>query len=358
MRVLLLLIVMMTATKSLCSSIDPALSDTSKFKRIYIPVLFYLPETGLGLGATVINTKQRNAETRPTQFLISAVYTFKNQILFFAPFELYGQANKNRFKGELGYYIYFYNYHGLGRNSLKENLENYNVNFPRLDFNYARLISPDLYLGVGVNSDYFNITKIKASGLLDTEQPIGYDGGSKANLYAFLLYDSRDVVNAPYQGDYIELRFSTNLPSPLADFTYRKWRADFRKYLPLNEKMILAANFTLDHASEGTPFFDLPYLATGQFARGINDRRFINHTIVFLQTELRYNIYKKLYGSAFATANAIPDRLWSWIDQEPVYTFGLGLRYELLSESRTRLRLDAAVGDESFNIYFTINEAF
>lgn len=359
MREIILLVFLLYSFSANSQDSSATQQDSSKVKRSYIPVLFYLPETGLGLGATVINTKKpKNEFTRPSQYIIGTVYTLKNQILFYVPFEFYGNRNINRFKGEIGYYLYFYNYYGLGRQSQIENLENYDVNFPRTDFNYARLIAKDLYLGIGFNSDYFNITKTKENGLLQSDKPIGYQGGSKANLYGFLLYDSRDVVNAPQEGHYMELRFSNNLPSPLADFKYRKYRADFRKYFSFREKYVVATNFTIDHASAGTPFFDLPYLATGQIARGLNDRRYINNTIVFLQGELRFPIYKKIRGAAFYSLNAIPDTVWGWLDETPISTFGLGLRYELLPESRTRLRLDAAYGEGSFNIYFTINEAF
>jgi len=144
MRYTLLLAFCLLAGKAIGSFAFHYPSDTSKVKRNYVPIIFYLPETGIGLGATVINTIQKNQATRPTQYLLSAVYTFKNQILLYAPFEIYGENNKNRFKGELGYYIFFYNYHGLGRSSRIEDLENYDVSFPRFDFNYARLIKDNL----------------------------------------------------------------------------------------------------------------------------------------------------------------------------------------------------------------------
>ncbi len=342
------------------SSETPSEESTIKTKRSIIPVIFFLPETSLAFGATLINTvtnSEHTKETRPSQYLLSAAYTLKNQLLLFAPYELYSNNNQTRIKGELGYYRYFYNYHGLGRSSQVENLETYNVIFPRIDINYSRQFFRNSYLGVGINFDAFNITEVATGGLLMTEQPIGYAGGNKSNIYFLAAYDTRDHINAPSKGYYIEASIQQSLFSPISDFNYNKYIADFRKYMRVGAQKIIAAQFFFATSTEGTPFFDQPYVSTPMLGRGLNDRRYINHTIVSTQVEYRTHLWKRFYGAAFISANSVPEERWAWL-QDPIYTYGLGLRYEIQQESRTRLRIDLAAGDGSFNFYFTVNEGF
>lgn len=339
---------------------EETLTSTTKTKRSIIPVVFFLPETSLALGGTLINTvtnSEHTESTRPSQYILSAAYTLKNQLLLFAPYEFYSNNNKDRIKGELGYYRYFYNFHGLGRSSLVENLEIYNVIFPRIDVNYSRQLFPNTYFGVGFNFDAFNITELETEGLLITEQPIGYDGGNKSNIYFLAAYDTRDHINAPAKGFYMEASIQQSLFSPLSDFSYNKYIVDLRRYSTVGKQKIIATQFFFATATEGTPFFDMPYVSTPMLGRGLNDRRYINHTIVSAQAEYRTHLWKRFYGAAFATINSVPEERWEWF-ADPIITYGLGLRYEIQQESRTKLRLDVAAGDGGFNFYFTVNEGF
>ncbi len=58
--------------------------DSTEVKNLILPIVFFLPETSVGLGATGITTIKKSnytPETRVSQVLYSAVYTFKKQLL-------------------------------------------------------------------------------------------------------------------------------------------------------------------------------------------------------------------------------------------------------------------------------------
>ena len=357
-------LLLLTSTLLVGQKIEPAAEIEEEIKEVknsIIPVIFFLPETSLGFGGTLIHTvrkKEYTENTRTSQYILSAAYTLKNQLLIFAPFERYSNENKDRIKGELGYYRFFYNFHGLGRSSLIENLEIYNVIFPRVDINYSRQFFPNTYLGLGLNFDSFDITELEEDGILMTDRPEGYLGGNKSNIYFLAAFDTRDNINAPTKGYYIEASASQSLFSPISDFNYNKYIVDLRKYFKVAEQKIIASQFLFATATEGTPFFDLPYVSTPMLGRGLNDRRFINHTIVSAQTELRTHLWKRFYGAAFVSLNSVPDERWEWFDQDLIFTYGAGIRYEIQQESKTKLRLDVAAGDGTLNFYFTVNESF
>jgi len=337
--------------------------DTLKtnFKHTILPIGFYLPETGVGLGATGIYTfrlKNESLESRPSQFLYSAAYTFKNQLLLYIPFQIFDNSDNIRIKGEVGFYKYFYNYYGQGRGSIESDLENYNVTYPRVDFNYSRSILKDIYLGLGLKYDYFNITKIKELGLLERNKPIGFDGGHKSNLVLLFFVDKRDHVISTSKGFYLEAELQRSLDILNSTFSYTKLKVETRYFFSLTDDIILGTQLVFDHASELTPFFDLPYIGSPIVGRGISDRRYLSNNIVSMQYEIRYPIWKKFSGVAFSSNHWISNSFSSLLNLSPKWSYGLGLRFEFDERDKTRFRLDVAKGDGNFNFYLTANEAF
>jgi len=218
--------------------------DSTEVKNIILPIVFFLPETSVGLGATGITTfnKSNHTETtRASQILYSAVYTFKKQLLLFVPYEFYGNNNNYRIKGELGYYRYFYNYFGLGASTLREEKDNYNVIFPRVEFNYAHKLINNIYAGVGFSFDEFDISIINPLGPLASDRPTGYLGGTKANLTGLMFLDFRDNLFSPSKGYYIEIKGQINLPDFISDYSYQKVEIDCRHYTRIKNEIVLAS---------------------------------------------------------------------------------------------------------------------
>ena len=335
--------------------------DSTEIKNIILPIAFYLPETSLGLGTTGITTIKKSKhtpETRASQVLYSAVYTFKKQLLLFAPYEFYGNDNNYRIKGELGYYRYFYNYFGIGASTLRDEKDNYNVIFPRVEFNYAYKLFNNIYVGAGFSFDEFDISIINPLGRLASDKPTGYLGGTKANLTGLLFLDLRDNLFSPSKGYYVEIKGQIHMPDFISDYGYQKIELDSRYYTQIKKEIVLASSLYYGQASQDTPFFDLPYISTPARSRGFDDRRFINFTLLNIQTELRFQIYNKWRGVAFVSLADLPDSNWEFFENHPKVSYGLGFRYELDAANKTRLRLDIASTSESFNVYFTVNEAF
>jgi hypothetical protein len=327
----------------------------------FFPVAFYLPETSLGLGALSLTTFRFSEETsisRPSQVIVSTAYTFKNQFLLFVPFELYKDAEKTRIKGELGFYKYFYNYYGISNSSLASDLEFYNVTFPRFYGSYARTVYKKLNIGLGYKFDYFNITEIETAGLLDNNQPTGFDGGIKSNIFFLLYVDTRNNILSSTKGFYLETEFQRSINFFLSDFDYWKYNLDIRYYFPFAQKYTLASQLNFSHASNGTPFFDLPFIGSPSRARGLANRRYINYNIISLQSELRFPVYKRFSGVSFVTMNLLPDQLDDIFRETTRWSYGLGLRFLLDPKEGARMRLDVASGGEGINFYITLNEAF
>jgi len=153
-------------------SISSVYNAKEDFSVSAFPIAFFLPETGLafgGLGMTVFNAGKEKA-WRKSQVQLGVAYTLKKQFLLFVPYELY-LKNNWKFSGELGYYRYFYNYYGIGVNSLENDLETYDANFPRLISSLLYRFNDKILAGFLYILYVLDIPKV--GPLLATENPVG-----------------------------------------------------------------------------------------------------------------------------------------------------------------------------------------
>ncbi len=360
-RLLALLILQFILSISLKGQVEDSVSTEVKLKKTIFPIAFYLPETSLGFGVSAIGTfrlKNEPIQSKISSVIVGLSYTLKNQILIFVPFEIYKNNEQIRFKGELGFYKYFYNYHGVGSDTNADDLENYDVIYPRIIFSYSRAVSKLWRVGLGYRFDYFNITKIEPAGLLDTNRPIGVDGGRKSVLMLLNYLDTRDNVYAPYKGFYVEAIVHGADRLTLSDYNYFRFDLDMRYYKEVRKDWVLATQFYLVTATDTAPFFDLPYIGESKYARGFRDRRFIGQHLISTQVAVRFPLFWRLRGTVFANSSWLPDRINRSFANAAKLSYGLGLRFLLRPEERTSFRVDVANSKEGFNFYLTLNEAF
>lgn len=337
-------------------------ADTIKnLKVTALPVVFYMPETGLGYGGLGLSTfrlKGEAANSRPSSIQLGVTFTTKKQFLLFVPYELYLDDEKWRFKGELGYYKYFYNYYGKGINSKKEDQELYTADFPRFRLASYRELFNDFSVGVGYEFDGYNVLKPEPGGLLDnTADIIGKKGGTISNLGLLALYDTRDNIFHPTKGWYVEGSFYSSMKWLGSSFSYNKFELDARYFQQIKGDVILASNAFIGTRSSGTPFQDLNYLGTKR-TRGFDNRRYLDNAEVSLTTEIRFPVWKRFKGAVFGSTSTVIPSLNDTFKASYKSALGGGIRYILNKKEGTRIRVDYGHSSEGGQFYFTINEAF
>ena len=332
--------------------------DSTKAKVLKLnafPVLFYLPETGLGYGGVGIGTfrfKDEFPDSRPSTAQLALTYTSKNQILLFAPFELYKDQERWRFVGEIGYYEYFYNFFGGGVNSQRMNLEIYSVNFARARLTVLREILTDFSVGLSYEFDSFSEPELEEGGLLDFGDFVGKDGGIVSNLGVSVVYDTRDHIFFPTKGFFIQGNLLTSMRLLGSSFDYNKLRLDSRYYQQIRGRHILASS-----NSGEVPFYDLNWLGSKR-TRGFDNRRFQDNAELSISLEYRFPIYKRFEGVAFSALATVAEDFNSLFSSSLKNATGAGLRYTINKKEGTRLRIDYGITNEGGNFYFTINESF
>ena len=342
---------------------DKTARDSVKnFKLTAMPVLFYLPETGLGYGGLGIGTfrfKGEPVESYPSSVQLAISYTSKNQLLVWAPYELYWDNEKWRLFGELGFYKYFYNFYGVGINAQEENFETYEVDFPRLRISALREIVPNFLIGAGYELDIYYNLNFDEGGVLDNSDVKGKDGGGTiSNLGLLAVYDTRDHIFQPTQGFFIQAGFFSAMNLLGSSFSFSKFSLDTRYYKRIKGQHILASNFFVAHTGGGTPFFALNYLGTNSRSRGFNDRRYLDNSELSLAFEYRFPISGRFGAAAFGSTGTLASDLSDLFSSRYRNAFGAGIRYTINKKDGIRIRVDYGVSQEGGNLYFTVREAF
>ncbi len=251
-----------------------------------------------------------------------------------------------------------------------------------------RRVWGNLYLGAGIRLDrYFGI--VDESLDLTAPSPVITSHYAYSTYYGFnpseytlsgitlnAVYDSRDSTISAYRGIYTQLAlggFPTWLGSTQGSTMVG---IDFRAYLGLSDAVprnVLAFWVLASGVTSGVqPYLTLPSIAwdaAGTTGRGYVQGRFRGPAEIYAEVEWRFRITDNgLFGGAvFANAATFtrPAVSFGTYSEPSVNLFqyvkpagGVGARIMMSKESRTNLRVDFAVGVDSFAIYLGAGEVF
>ncbi len=339
--------------------------DTGKFladtKFIVLPVAFRLPETGWGggiVGTTTFSFARDSIRTKPSQISFGATYTQKKQILFFVPFNIFYDNNRYYFNGDNGWYKYNYNYYGIGEDRVPE--EVFDVTFPRIRLLASKLIAPKTYLGLRYQYEGYNVTGTQEGGELATGRVTGSDFSRTSSLGPSILRDSRDQVFYPRSGMFGELYVLPTSKIFGADRSFTRIYLDVANYFSLDDKLVLATNYTASATfGDDVPFSQLSFLGGPKKMRGIYEGFFRDKNTLLGQAELRWEVWKFIGLTGFGSLGFLGNENDGIRFNKPKYTYGAGLRITAQKKNHLNIRVDYGFSPYADgNLYLTIGEAF
>lgn len=336
-------------------------ADSIDYKNFFggYPIAFFTPETRWGFGVAGVYTHfpGKLKSKRPSQWQVGGAYTLNKQILLFSFYNIFFEEDKHNLFGEISYYDYFYQYFGIGNNTLFKDEELYSANFPRIQINYLRKWKSKIFLGGYYHFDFYNISKIEEDGILENSAVVGKDGSVISRLGLLVRYDSRDQIFYPTEGSFATLDFAFNTETLGATSNYQGLSLDVSQYYSINRN-IFAFNVWTAKQFGDVPFQDLLPLGGGKKARGIVKGRYREKTIALLQAEYRFPIWKRFLGAAFLSYGNVGESYGTIFSNKWKLNYGGGLRFILDKENQSNIRVDIASGSDEINFYFTVNEAF
>ena len=354
MRLGLLLLLLFT-----CISQLHAKKPSNRLSAFPFPVIYYAPETRFVGGIAGVGTfrfKRDSIESRPSSTTIGLAYTQNRQLLLYSTFSLFYDHERWYAYGEAGYYKYSYKFFGVGQRETPEVI--YGVDYPRIKINVAHHVHSHMYAGLGYQFENYALKDTATSGPLADQSIPGIRGSRSSGLGPQVIYDSRDTVLFPSRGVYGIISWMNNGALWGGDHNFNRFVLDVSYYYKIHAKAILALNSYLSMVTGDAPFQQQSLLGGNKRMRGYYEGRYIDKNLAVLQAELRFPIYGRFGGVAFGDAGALGNEQQLFRLEDIKYSYGAGIRFNVIRKDHLNLRLDYAIAQGSSGVYFTVGEAF
>jgi outer membrane protein assembly factor BamA len=331
-------------------------TESSSWKIGAFPIIFYTDETRLAGGAGIMLVQPGRSEATSSAIGLIGFYTQNRQYLLQVSPEIYMADDLYKFSGNFGYAYFPDKFYGIGNNTNKVDEENYSSHLINFGPVLQRKIYPSLYAGLQYLYARAKLRDIEAGKLLQSGTITGSEGGIVSGIGINVTWDSRNDNLYPDEGGYYQFSavgYKTDLGS---DFTFSSYKADFRHYISISERHIIAMQSVISFSTGNPPFQLLDQL--GAILRGYYQSRFEDRNLVAFQAEYRMPLWWRFGLAGFAGCGEVAHEIKNISLQELKTSTGFGIRFALIPEQKVNLRIDFGFGKDDSSFDITINELF
>ena len=327
---------------------------------LVIPFPIYTPETRAAMTLTGMYHFRDSDAGRPAMLMAFLAYSQQNQFRLAANGRSWLAGERLHASGGIGFSDWPDRFYGIGVDNTEDNEEKYTLREFSVRFDLQHRIAGDWKAGGGLDFRRWDLSDTLGGGLLESGDIAGAEGGHVFGMGPVATYDSRDDAFFPRAGRYVRLS-AAFFPNVLSDYRFRRWRADFRRYVPVGDHGVLALRQYASIVRGDAPFMYLSKIGdmgASSLGRGYYSGLFRERDLGAVQAEYRTRIRGRLGGALFAEAAVIGYDLFRGDDLSIKPSGGAGLRYRIGGGETVNLRLDFAVGKDSTGVYFNILESF
>ena len=332
-----------------------------KNQLLALPIVYYTPETkiasGVG-GIYYLRSLNDPLKGHPSTIFMDIIYTQKKQFIIEITPDLYLTKGEFHLVGYLGFKKYVEKLYGLGSQTSENMEEDYIYRSVKLKFSLRNRISPGFYAGIQYDFEHSKITEMKPGGILDSGDVLGKEGGTISGLGIILVQDNRDNLFFPSKGTLLQAYAMVFNSAFASDYSFNRFTFDFRQYMTVFFKHVLAFQQNVIVTSGNVPFQRLPMLGGPSVMRGYIQGRFRDKKAIYLQMEYRVPLIWRLSAAGFVGYGDVAAKLKALKLNDFKISGGLGIRYQVNRKSGTNVRLDFGFAKGNFGVYAMINEAF
>jgi hypothetical protein len=324
-----------------------------------VPIVFYGPENGLGVGAGVMSTWNlpRAEPERPSSVLLYGIYTTRRQTIFGASHELHFAEDRAVLAQELRYIDWPDRFYGIGNQTSEAQREDYTDHYWQLESELQLRVIQRLYVGLRSLLRVSETEDVTPDGQLATLRLRGVGRAVWSGFGPLLLWDTRQGLFWPERGDLLRADVTFHRPYFGADFAATLYRLDLRHYQPLWLDHVLALRFVAHAVAGDPPFQLLPALGGSQLFRGWFLGRLRDRVLSAAELEYRLPVATRWALVAFGSVGRVAPRVSALFSSGVHGAGGAGVRFAVRPAGRANFRVDVAYGD-AFNVYFQFREAF
>jgi hypothetical protein len=254
-------------------------------------------------------------------------------------------------------------FYGLGNDSTRSEKTSFDYQPLRLDGTVT--IAPARWIEFGGGSFYEDVNTGRGARGPSIEDRFGPGGAlgvpalgqdvSFVGARAFAGVDWRTSPGYTRRGGWYFAEWSRYIARENRPYDFDRVDAEARQYIPiLRENWVIAlrGRTTLTTGREGgdVPYFQMPFLGSGQTLRGFANHRFIDRNLLLLQAEYRWTPSPVVDMAIFYDAGKVAARRRD-LDLDGLHTdWGIGVRFH--GPSMTALRIDVAKSREGWGLIF------
>lgn len=321
-----------------------------------LPVLFWLPETRLGFGATGGLHVRIEEAPRPSSFFAAAVYTLEGQGSVDVAGDVYlrsGALLSGRVRA-LHFPDVFY---GIGPHSAEAQREKFTRRSVEAVLTAEIPVTTNFRAGPRLDLRAEEIRDRDPNGALAAETVTGWNGYSAAGFGASATWDTRDNTFWTTRGSMVQAWYVYAPEEIGRSHGFGRGVFEARHFFPLGGGRVLGVDAYAEGAHGDPPFTLLPKLGSTRFLRGIREGRYRDRLDWAAQTEFRTPVRGRLSATAFLATGAVAPRFSELSLQTAILAGGAGLRYRLTDDG-ANIRLDVAASRLGVELYVLVLEAF
>lgn len=326
-----------------------------------VPILYYTPDTGVAGGAALMGlhrTAVHDTSARPSSIVLDLIYTQKRQIIAEVYPDIFLDGGAYRIMGSIHFSRYPLRFYGIGNNTPEALEEPYTCRTFRLTLDALRRIAGDFSGGISLLYETRTLSELHSDGLLEPGTITGSRGGRTVGAGVIFHWDTRDNLFASAAGHFYVVALRTSKPFLGSDFDFTYLTLDFREFLGITERSVLAMQALATMTAGDVPFYMLAQLGGSNMMRGYYEGRYRDKELIAVQLEYRYPIFWKFGGTAFVGAGDVAPDVTRFSLQTVKPCVGLGLRYIFDPVERLNVRIDFGFGRNTSGLYVSAKEAF
>lgn len=173
-------------------------------------------------------------------------------------------------------------------------------------------------------------------------------------LTPMLSYDSRDNMFTPLRGTYAEATAGFYGPALGGEDEFQYVYLNAIQFFPLHSKLTLGVQGSATMSFGEMPFFLRPFI----ILRGAPVMRYLGEHVAQVETELRWQFWKRFSLVGFAGVGATYSDVERLDTDQRITTGGGGFRYEVARDYKLHMGIDLAFGPDTVAIYVVFGSAW
>lgn len=311
-----------------------------------------------GISARFFKAEKHDTTIRTSDVNLLAIYTLKKQLIIVLNSTIFfpGEERIARFQASYSYYPD--KFWGLSNRTSFQAEEPFTQRQFFINPQFLQRVHKRLYFGLTYEYQHTGAVSYRAGGVFDKENILGRTGGNTSGVGPILSWDTRNNAYSPDRGVFAEMQYVWFDKHIGSDFNLRIFNLDFRKFVHLSGRSVLALQGIAGLTSGSTPFRKLEELGGSDMMRGYYQGRYTDKCLTAYQAEYRRLLFWRIGMVAFASTGQVSPDLSHFELDGFHYAYGGGMRFMLSKEEKLNLRVDYGVAKHSNAFNVQLREAF